>query len=137
MHELNNALDMVRGMMVRVLVFDESPLVARLVEYQLQGYGWIVESCSDGKTLLGRMEDFRPNVVLVDPLTPGLELSALLKLHSGKSINNYKVICLSNDSGCAALDLMNSGLMDGHFVKRYSLDGLADTIKNALSGCEA
>jgi len=119
--------------MVRVLVFDESALVGKLVEHYLSKHGWVVESHNNGESFCDIIYNFAPNVVLLDPTTPGLTAEGLVHaLRENKAAINYKLICLSCDSGCSETRMAHEGILDGYFIKRYTLDGLKDVIQEVL-----
>lgn len=66
----------------RVLVVDDNPLNARLLEAQLQSAGYRVVTCHDGLTALAEFMRATFDVVLLDVLMPppdGLETCRLLR----------------------------------------------------------
>lgn len=66
----------------RVLVVDDNPLNARLLEAQLQSAGYVVVTCHDGLTALAEFMRAPFDVVLLDVLMPppdGIETCRLLR----------------------------------------------------------
>ena len=70
------------GRSARVLVVDDNPLNARLLEAQLQSAGYTVVTCHDGLTALAEFMRAPFDVVLLDVLMPppdGIETCGLLR----------------------------------------------------------
>lgn len=75
----------------RVLYVEDEPdiqAVARLALGQLSGFE--VEVCSSGKEALDRIGDFKPHLVLLDVMMPGMDgpttLQALRKMPAGRGV---------------------------------------------------
>lgn len=57
----------------RVLVVDDEPHIARIVELKLQHGGFEVEACFDGESALERLREPDPfDLILLDIMLPGL-----------------------------------------------------------------
>ncbi|MFI5760898.1 MULTISPECIES: response regulator [unclassified Streptomyces] len=57
----------------RVLVVDDDPTVAEVVTGYLRRAGYTVESVADGPAALARAAAFRPDLVVLDLMLPGLD----------------------------------------------------------------
>jgi len=58
---------------MRVLIVDDSPVTRELVREILETHGYEVIEAADGLTALRRIEEDRPNVVLLDLEIPQLD----------------------------------------------------------------
>jgi len=57
----------------RVLVIDDDQSVLRLIKTHLGAAGYRVDTASDGETGLQMVEEFRPRLVILDLLLPGID----------------------------------------------------------------
>ena len=60
-------------MNARVLVVDDDPSLAEMLGIVLRGEGWDVGHCPDGSGALEAFRAFKPDVVLLDVMLPGLD----------------------------------------------------------------
>jgi len=70
--------------MSRILLADDSPHAQRMGERILREEGFEVVSLTDGDTVLARLQDVDPDVLIVDAFLPGksgLELCRYIKSH--------------------------------------------------------
>lgn len=63
----------------RVLVVDDEPHVAHVVRDALEEFGYTVSIAPSGQEALRLLPEFRPHVVLLDILMPGLPGQAVLE----------------------------------------------------------
>lgn len=59
-------------MMARILVADDDPLLAELVEYKLSAAGFTVELVADGAAALDAVQRKAPNAIVLDSMMPAL-----------------------------------------------------------------
>lgn len=67
------------GSPVRVLVADDEPMLAELVSVALKMTGWEVRTAPDGTTALATARTWRPDVLVLDIMMPGLDGLELLQ----------------------------------------------------------
>jgi len=85
---------------IRVLVIDDSKTIRRTAESLLSRAGCDVVTASDGFEALGKLIDYRPNLVFVDVMMPrldGYHTCALIK--NNASLRDTPVIMLSSKDG--------------------------------------
>ena len=85
---------------IRVLVIDDSKTIRRTAENLLSRAGCDVMTASDGFEALGKLIDYRPNLVFVDVMMPrldGYHTCALIK--NNASLRDTPVIMLSSKDG--------------------------------------
>jgi CheY-like chemotaxis protein len=64
----------------RVLLVDDEPVIRELVQAMLEGGGVEVRCVEDGAGALAEARAFRPDLVLLDIVMPGLDGLAVLRL---------------------------------------------------------
>jgi len=85
---------------VKVLVIDDSKTIRRTAENLLSRAGCAVITASDGFEALGKLIDYRPNIVFIDVMMPrldGYHTCALIK--NNESLRDTPVIMLSSKDG--------------------------------------
>lgn len=71
---------------MRVLVVDDSPDVAECLVMLLRYLGHFADACCSGRECLQRLEDFRPQAILLDinmPLEDGFEICRQIRRRRG------------------------------------------------------
>ncbi len=66
------------GSPIRALVVDDEPSLAELMRAGLQMSGWSVQVANDGGQAIKTAREFRPDVLVLDVMLPGLDGVALL-----------------------------------------------------------
>jgi len=87
-------------MALKVLTVDDSKTIRRTAESLLSRAGCDVVTASDGFEALGKLIDYRPNLVFVDVMMPrldGYHTCALIK--NNASLRDTPVIMLSSKDG--------------------------------------
>ncbi len=66
----------------RILVVEDEPDIQEIISYNLRQAGFRTEASQDGETALQKAEEFRPDLIILDLMLPGmdgLEVCRLLK----------------------------------------------------------
>jgi DNA-binding response OmpR family regulator len=79
--------------MTRALVVDDERHVAKLLEYMLRKNGYEVTVAYDGDEALRKVQEFKPDVVLLDMVLPGLSGAEVLEQIRADE-KNYKIVVL-------------------------------------------
>ena len=117
----------------RVLVTDDDPFIARLLEIELRAAGYEVRVASDGEMALGIARDWLPELVLADVMMPnmdGFELTRHLRQDSKTS--TVSVIMLTA-RGLSADKLEGFSVgADDYIVKPFDTPELLARIRGVL-----
>lgn len=80
----------------RILVVDDEPHIARLLEYNLQREGYQVKVAYDGEQALAEVDQFSPDALLLDLMLPRLSgLEVLKKLRADAKNDDLVIFVLS------------------------------------------
>ena len=117
----------------RVLVIDDSKTIRRTAESLLSKAGYQVETAGDGFEALGKIMDFRPELVFVDIMMPrldGYHTCALIK--GNPSLRHTPVVMLSSKDGL--FDRAKGRLVGAelYLSKPFTGDDLLDAVKRHL-----
>lgn len=115
---------------VKVLVVDDSQVIRRTAEHLLGKAGCKVLTANDGFEALGKILDFRPDVIFVDVMMPrldGYRTCALIKGHQG--LRHTPVVMLSNQDGL--FDRAKGRLVgaEQHLSKPFTRDELITAVR--------
>jgi DNA-binding NarL/FixJ family response regulator len=119
---------------VRVLVVDDDPLARRVVRDALQSAGIIVVAeATDGRDAVSLALHYRPDVVVMDVVMPGMDgITAMQRIL--EKAPDVRVVMLSTaaeeDAGLLAVRMGASG----YLRKDMDLSGLPTTLREATDG---
>ncbi|HHO70375.1 MAG TPA: response regulator [Halothiobacillus sp.] len=85
---------------LKVLVVDDSKTIRRTADSLLSRVGCVVETAVDGFDALAKINDFHPDVIIIDILMPrldGYQTTALIK-HNQKFRDTPVILLSSKDS---------------------------------------
>ena len=57
----------------RILIVDDENDILEFLSYNLKNEGFQVLTCNDGKTALSLLDDFMPNLIVLDVMMPGMD----------------------------------------------------------------
>jgi len=116
--------------MKKVLVVDDNELVRRITDIYLSERGYEVVSCNSPFGVLNKVKEHSPDFILMDLNMPGLSGQRLAELVSKTRIENgFKLLVFSSEDESVQSELVEKGYADGYFIKRNSLEGLDDKLR--------
>lgn len=86
--------------MAKILLVDDDALLVRMYQKKLENDGYIVATADDGESALQRVQELKPDLILLDIIMPklnGLDVLAILK--DNQATANIPVILLTNVGG--------------------------------------
>ena len=122
------------GQMGRILIIEDDQFLRDLMERKLVKEGFIVETAIEGESGLQKIKKWRPDLVLLDIILPGLDgFSILEKVKEDASVANIPVILLTN---LGQRDDVEKGLKlgaVGYLVKAHFTPGdIVEKVKSVL-----
>ena len=115
-----------------ILVADDSPTIARLLEAELLSAGYEVTTVEDGRLALDAALDHCPDLVLADVTMPtmgGLELTHLLR--EDPRTAGVSIILITAGGDTAKLEGLSAGA-DDYIVKPFDTAELLARVKGVL-----
>jgi DNA-binding NtrC family response regulator len=109
----------------RVLIADDDPPLLELLDIFLTGQGYVVATVATGAQVLHAVPTFKPDVILVDMLMPGLSGTDVLDALRRAGVT-MPVILMSGHQATA-----REGFF-GVLQKPFKLQGLADVVASAM-----
>ena len=116
-----------------ILVVDDDPNSLDIVRTYLESRGYRVATATDGKEALARMDEFRPALVLLDVMMPGMdgwEVARSIKNHPDHG--HARVVMLTARSDFADKHEGLRAGADDYIVKPIQLEELGSRVERNL-----
>ena len=114
----------------RVLVVDDEPQIRRIMRVTLTSAGYEVDDAKTGEEALGKVREFRPDLVLLDINMPGM--GGLAACRAIRSDANAAIIMLTvHNTEAAKVEALDAGA-DDFVTKPFSTPELLARIRAAL-----
>jgi DNA-binding response OmpR family regulator len=119
----------------RILIVDDEPDILLMLRMSLEDEGHEVVMAADGEMALARMEEHKPDLVLLDVMMPVLDGWGVLERKRSRG-DDTAVIMLSAKSEQADVDrALGLGALD-YVMKPFDLDRLVARVADALADRE-
>ncbi len=121
--------------MKRVLIIEDEKPLREAFAYLLKREGFTVGLAENGKIGLSMLDDFNPDLILLDMLMPVMDgMTFLQQAHLPKKYSQTKTIMLSNLSDAITFDDAAAyGVSISVLKADLSPDDLVKTVKKVLS----
>ncbi len=106
---------------IRVLAVDDDPNVTWILSDSLNQNEFIVESCNDGRSAISRLDQFHPDLVLLDIKMPGMDGIQLLN-YVKKKDPTISVIIISGHADTPVVVQAVQGGADDFIVKPFDVE---------------
>jgi PleD family two-component response regulator len=117
----------------RILVADDEPHIVQILKFTLEKAGYHVGTAANGQEALEQIEEFEPNLVILDimmPIMDGYEVCR--KMREDFQMNQIPVIMLSAKGDLhERVEGLERGAND-YLIKPYSNDELLLRVRNVL-----
>jgi two-component system, OmpR family, KDP operon response regulator KdpE len=114
----------------RILVVDDEPQIRRIMRTTLITAGYEIEDAKTGEEALGKVREFRPDLVLLDINMPGM--GGLAACRAIRADPNVAIVMLTvHDTEAAKVEALDAGA-DDFVTKPFSTPELLARIRAAL-----
>lgn len=80
----------------KVLLVDDEPNILVALEYLMQSKGFKVEKAIDGEIALAKVEKFRPEIIVLDVMMPGMDGFEVARiLRTNPNYTDLKIVFLT------------------------------------------
>lgn len=119
-------------MQPRVLLIDDSPLIAKIITSHLVSQGYSVETLSSAAGLHEVVDRIRPHIILVDLGLPGLRGDKVASMVRGMALVRPRIIVISGEDEAQLQQLVAAGAADDYFTKGKPITELQQKIAAQL-----
>ena len=117
----------------KIVLAEDEPQIARLVEFKLKKEGYSVTTKENGEEALKAIKEDKPDLVLLDIMMPvmgGYEV--LRRLKEDENLKSIPVIMLTAKSTVGDMDHAFNRRADGYITKPFDGETLGATIRKNL-----
>ncbi|MGM0415443.1 MAG: response regulator [Thermodesulfobacteriota bacterium] len=115
----------------KIVVIDDERAVLELCQIILGSRGYDVRTASSGHEGLQLIEEFRPALILLDYMMPGMDGMEVLREVKASYEDVYVVMFTGKGSESVAVEVMKAGASD-YILKPFNNKDLFDRIENVL-----
>ncbi|MGE6605460.1 response regulator transcription factor [Halomonas sp. NPDC076908] len=120
--------------MVKVLVVDDEPNIVLSLEFLMEQAGFEVVTAEDGEQALARVEDTRPDLLLLDISLPGISgFDVLERLRSKEATAQLPIIMLTAHGRDVEREKGMALGADDYITKPFSTQSLVEKVKALLN----
>ena len=113
---------------MRILVVEDERNLNNVLRKQLEGQGYSVDSCLDGKEAKGYMEMTEYDVIVLDIMLPGMSGMELLKWARDNDLNSQIIMLTARDSIEDRVKGLDQGA-DDYMTKPFAFEELLARIR--------
>ncbi|MDD3589635.1 MAG: response regulator transcription factor [Thermoguttaceae bacterium] len=117
----------------QILVVDDDPEIVESIRLALETFGYDVETAADGSTGLALAEMRRPDLMILDMMTP--KRSGFLVLETLRQIDNFptRIIMITANEGSRHQEYAEALGVDAYIRKPFPMEELLETIDRVLA----
>lgn len=116
--------------MTRIMVVDDEPDLRKMLNTMFIKEGFEIETAEDGSDFLNKIDSFKPDIVTLDVMMPGLTTNEILKkLKRKKSKPKIILLTVVRFSNEEIKKLMDIGNVVDYIKKPFDIDELTEKIK--------
>ncbi|MCL5426706.1 MAG: response regulator [Gammaproteobacteria bacterium] len=120
--------------MAKVLVVDDEPNIVLSLEFLMEQAGFEVVTAEDGEQALARVEDTRPDLLLLDISLPGISgFDVLERLRSKEATAQLPIIMLTAHGRDVEREKGMALGADDYITKPFSTQSLVEKVKALLN----
>lgn len=83
--------------MVKILIVDDEPILRKMYQIKFQNSGFEVITAQDGAEVFERIQESRPDLILLDVMMPKMDgFEVLARLKANQDFKNIPVVLLTN-----------------------------------------
>jgi DNA-binding response OmpR family regulator len=119
----------------RILIVDDEPNIVLSLEFLLEQSGYEVAVAPDGEQALQQMDEFHPDLMLLDVMTPGRNgYEVCQKVRENREWDNVKIVMLSAKGRDQEVSKGLTLGADAYVTKPFSTRQLIAQVNDLLSG---
>ena len=117
----------------KVLLVDDDPEILSLVQYTLESMGHQVQICDNGRDVLETMRTYKPELVVLDVMLPGIDGYSLAnQMSENPATKDTPVVVLSALEPSRTM-FQKFPQVSAFLTKPFNTDDLMEAVKTALT----
>lgn len=117
----------------KILVVDDDPEISSLVEYTLESLGHTVKVCDNGREVLDTLRSFKPDMMVLDVMLPGIDgYSLASQISEDPELGKMPIVVLSALEPSRTM-FQRFSQVAAFLTKPFNTDDLMEAVKSALA----
>ncbi|MCB0620077.1 MAG: response regulator [Saprospiraceae bacterium] len=117
----------------KILIVDDEPNIVVALEFLLQQQGFVVEKAYNGQEALDKLSSFRPGIVILDVMMPGMDgFEVARRIRQQPSNRNTQIIFLTAKGTDADKIKGYSAGGEVYITKPFDNDELIQTVQEVV-----
>ena len=105
---------------IKILVVDDDPFILDMYVIKFKEQGFQIDTATDGKMALDRIEAGKPDIVLLDVVMPKMDgFDVIKKIQESKTPRTYKILFLTNFGQKEDVERGMQLGADGYIIKAH------------------
>ena len=117
----------------RILLVDDDSEILSLVQYTLESMGHQVQCCEDGREVLDTMHTYKPELLLLDVMLPGIDGYSLANQISEDQLTKETPIIVLSALEPSRTMFQKFPQVSAFLTKPFNTDDLMEAVKTALT----
>ncbi len=117
----------------KILIVDDDPEISSLVQYTLESQGHQVKICDSGREVLDTLRTYKPELLVLDVMLPGIDgYSLASQISEDLELNKMPIVVLSALEPSRTM-FQKFPQVSAFMTKPFNTDDLLEAIKTALT----
>ena len=117
----------------KILIVDDDPEISSLVQYSLESLGHQVKICDNGREVLDTMRSYKPDLLVLDVMLPGIDgYSLASQISEDPDLSKMPIVVLSALEPSRTM-FQRFSQVAAFLTKPFNTDDLMEAVKNALT----
>ncbi|HNW45104.1 MAG TPA: response regulator [Elusimicrobiales bacterium] len=117
----------------KILLVDDDPDMASLLQSELENAGYLVKICEAGDEVLGCLHEYKPAILITDVMLPGIDGYSLIShMSDDEVLRDMPVIVMSALTTSRSM-FESLPQVKAFFPKPFSPDEFLGAVKSALA----
>lgn len=118
--------------MAKIMIVDDDPEISNILQITMESLGHTVRICDNGRDVIDALKDFKPDLMILDVMLPGVDGYSITSIMSGDpELSKLPIIVLSALEPSKSLFLKFDQVV-AFLTKPFNTDDLFEAVKNAL-----
>ncbi len=121
--------------MSKVMIVDDSQDIAESLQVLMNKEGYETDLAFDGEELLRKVDNFNPDLILLDVMMPGLNTREILDRFKERGMDSFKIILVTvvRFSKKEIQQLMSDSNIVDYITKPFDVMDVSKRVEKALS----
>lgn len=105
---------------IKILIVDDDPFILDMYVIKFKEQGFQIDTATDGKAALEKIEEGKPDIILLDVVMPKMDgFDVIKKIQGSKTPHTFKILFLTNFGQKEDVERGMQLGADGYIIKAH------------------